>query len=60
MDAEEGVGHLADLLRELQQPDLDGNVPRGRRAAGRPGPTSVPPEVRDAAFGGSMLYVGVT
>jgi hypothetical protein len=27
VDAQECVSHLADLLRELQQPDLDGNLP---------------------------------
>jgi integrase len=27
VDAQECLGHLADLLRPLQQPDLDGNVP---------------------------------
>jgi hypothetical protein len=27
MDAQEGLSHLTDLLRELQQPYLGGNLP---------------------------------
>jgi hypothetical protein len=27
VDAQEGFSRLADLLRQLQQPDLDGNLP---------------------------------